>query len=378
MLFDAKLDAIRHHLAYVRHALETCLVDAHPNLAQRLRLHLDAVARLERDTNAVASLYSSYRRAGSPARDIWRQLVAKLRTIDGRLHILRTEQLPAYLVASQHDRTYSTTFEAFYREVGVMDVHPVVSLRQPGWFAVWPDHLNYPLFLAPASVLTDPGELSLVFHEMGHIFYRFSDLQQRTERVLRDALNRKAREIRSMQDPTVRRMHRDALDEWRPLAEGQLQELVCDVTGTLLGGPAFTVALAVGLLLTDPAPFDYSQELYPPLDCRMRVGGIVLRRLGLDGPTLDAVEDGWGRVSALYVSSQPPLYPWLYDDAYLTDLASEVEVFLMAEGAQPYRPRCGGWRERMVGGADLRLSDLRAHRLWMRAFSDDLLRAYSS
>ncbi len=302
MLLEAKLDAIRHHLAYVRHSLEACLIGAHPSLAARLRLHLDAVAHLEQATNSVASLYASYRRANNPARDIWRQLVAKLRTIDARLHILRTDHLPAYLKASPHDRTYSATFEALYREIGVLDVHPVVSLRQPGWFAVWQDFPDYPLFLAPESLLTDPGELPLVFHEMGHIFYGFSDLQQHAERVLRDAVNRKAREIGSLQDPAARRMHREALEKWRSLAEAQLQELVCDVTGTLLGGPAFTVALAVGLLLTDPAPFDYFDGAYPPLDCRMRVGGIVLRRLGLDGPTLDATEDGWAHVSGLYTS----------------------------------------------------------------------------
>lgn len=380
MLFEAKLDAIRRHLAYTRRTLESCSVGAHPNLAARLRLSLALVGKLELQTTALATQYSGYRTATRPALDIWRQLVAQLRIVDGTLQILRTLQLPAYLATAAHDRTFSMVFQNLCREAGVTDVNPVVSLHQPGWFAVFADFTSHPLFLAPDSLLSDPGELPLVFHEMGHVLFQLWSpaLPQRLLNVVRDTIRRKAGQIQTMSDPTDRQAFAAALNEWQSLAVVQLEELFCDIVGTLLGGPAFTVALTVGLLTTDTAPFTYSGGSYPPLDCRMRVGGIVLRRLGIEDQTLDAAEAGWASVRAAYSSSQTRFYTWLYDDAYVDDLATDVEAFFTSQGMQLYRPGCGGARERLAEGAALRLADPVAYGVWARDTADFLLQTYSS
>lgn len=228
--------------------------------------------------------------------------------------------------------------------------------------------------------MRSPWELPLVFHEIGHVLFRLWDpaFPQYLTTVLSTTAQRKAREIQAISDPHLRADMLAALQAWMPLIYNQLEELVCDVVGALLGGPAFAVTLAVGLLVTATNPFDYLQTgNYPPLDCRMRASGIVLRRRGVDDALLAAIEASWAQVCAIPGTTPPRHYRWLYDDTFLTDMAVAVETFLVAKGVQPYQPGRGGLRERLVDGASARLADAATYRAWATDFAATLRRDYS-
>lgn len=380
VLFAAKLAEIGQHVDYLRVTYARLRAGAYPNLAERLRLRLEQLAAIDRELADLDAAFAGYRPPPNPALDTWPQLFAKLRFLASVVQFLRTQELPAYLAGAPDEARAATIFEALHREIGLVDVHPVVSLQQPRWFAVLKDPPTHPLYLAPESLIDDPGELPLVFHEIGHVLFRLwdPDLPQHVIAVLATTAQRKAREIQAVSDPQLRAAMLAALQAWQPLVYNQLEELVCDVVGALLGGPTFAVTLAVGLFVTATDPFDYEQAgNYPPLDCRMRVSGIVLRGQGLDDTLLADIETSWSQVCAIPGTAPPRHYGWLYDDSFLTDMVLAVTSFLVAKGVQPYHAGCGGLRERLAEGASARLADAPSYRAWATDFAAALRRDYS-
>lgn len=379
MLFAAKLAEIGQHLDYLRDTFTWLRAEAYPNLAERLRLRgkrLDAVAREVADLEVA---FNSYQPPSSPVLDTWPQLFVQLRTLATEVQSVRTLELPAYLAGSLDEAFYAAVLEALHQALGLADVHPVASLQQGHWFAVIKPTPNYPLYLAPDSLISDPGELPLVFHEIGHVLFQLwgSELPQALDAVLNATLLRKASDIQATADQQVRADKITALREWIPLVSNQLEELTCDTVGVLLGGPAFVVALAVGLFVTATRPFDYGDPLYPPLDCRMRIGGIVLRHWGLADQLPDGIEASWAQVRAVPGTTPPRFYSWLYDETFLHDLTVAVESLLTAKGVQRYQPGCGGLRQQLVDGATARLADNAAYRAWSRSFAEALRRDYA-
>ena len=369
MPFRAKLDEVRRHLAFIHGECDARRRTAHPNLAERLQLllrYLDLLAQRAADLDARLA---AYRPAANPALDTWKQLFAELSGLATAAQALRTRQLPIYLAAAPDDHFLSNVVDALLQEVGVAGVRPVAVLHQDEWFAVSPAPPSHPLFYLPASITADPSELPLLLHEIGHVLFRLWDplFRQRIADVVTATLDRKRREARNQADPAIARARAGDVAQWERQAYDEMEEIVCDVVGTLLGGPAFATALTIGLLAVSASPFLHHPPgaPYPPLDCRMRLGGLVLRRRGLDDRTLDALEDGWARVRALYTFTQPTAYGWLYDDRYLGDLIAAVEAQLLDEGLQLYAPGCGGLREQLAAGLQAFLDQDPAHRTWV-------------
>ncbi len=379
-LFAAKLAEIGRHLDYLRAAYTGLRAATYPSLAERLRLRLEQLDAVGRELADLEAAFAGYRPPPNPALDTWPQLFAKLRILAIAVQSARTDELPAYLAAVPDESFFATVFEALHREVGLVGVHPVVSLQQPHWFAVFKDPPTHPLYLAPESLVGDPGELPLVFHEIGHVLFRLwdPDFPQHVTGVFGRTLQRQTRAIAAVGDPQERAQRLVSLQAWVPLIANQLEELVCDVVGALLGGPTFAVALAVGLFVTATKPFDYEQAgNYPPLDCRMRVIGIVLRGQGLDDTLLADIETSWAQVCAIPGTAPPRHYGWLYDDTFLTDIVMAVTSFLVAKGVQPYHAGCGGLRERLAEGSSARLADAAAYRAWATDLAAALRRDYS-
>lgn len=379
MLFAAKLAEIGQHLDYLRDTYAWLRADAYPNLAERLRLRLDQLDAIAREVADLEAAFGSYQPAANPAFDTWPQLFVQLRFLASVVQSVRVQELPAYLAGAPDEVLYAAILEALHREIGLTDVHPVVSLQQPSWFAVIKEPPTYPLYLAPDSLVGDPGELPLVFHEIGHVLFRLwdPDFPQCVVAVLGETIRRKALDLQATTDQQVRADMLAALQAWVPLVRAQLEELICDIVGVLLGGPTFAVTLAVGLFVTATNPFDYGHPAYPPLDCRLRIGGIVLRRRGLDDRLLAGIESGWAQVCAVPGTTPPRFYRWLYDDTFLGDMTGAVESLLVKKGIRPYRDGGGGLRERLTEGAMARLADAPSYRAWSTDLAAVLRRDYS-
>ncbi|MCL4508815.1 MAG: hypothetical protein M1296_04725 [Chloroflexi bacterium] len=369
VLFPAKLAELRQHLDDLQHEFSTLQARAHPNLAGRLRVQLGGIAALQSGVSLVETSLAHYHAAANPALDTWRQLFSAMQALAHQVQALRIQQLPTYLASTPDDQYLSNLLEALHRDVGLTDVHPVASLHQPHWFAASAVPASHPLYFVPASLVDDPGELALAFHELGHVLFQlwFPDFGQRMQAAIAAAIQGKEQAIHSAADPSDRQSMTQALLEWRAQAFREMEEVVCDVVGTLLGGPAFVVTLAVGLLATSASPFQHHATDYPPLDCRMRLGGVVLRHLGLTDPLLDRVDASWAQVQQLYTAGRPRWYSWLYDDAYFRHIAAAVQEQLLARGVTLYSAGIGGIREQVNNGAVARMGDGQAYRSWARS-----------
>lgn len=378
MLFDAKLASLRRQLDYLRRGCRACRAGAYPSLSGRLDLLLQAVDDLEQELDRLEIRVANYHAGVSPAHDPWRQIFKDIRELTTIVDRLRLEELPAHLARSSDDEYFANILRALHVEVGLPDVHPVASLHQGHWIATRPAPAEYPLFFAPASVVDEPSELPIVFHETGHVLFQLwdPDLADAAEAVVAATLLRKSRELPTLPH-AIQTDAAAALGAWQIQAVSELEELVCDVIGALLGGPAFVVAVAEGLLAASSAPFEHLARNYPPLDCRLRLGGMVLRHRGVTSQALAEVEAGWTQVQALYAQSRPRWYDWLYDDRYLGDMTAAVERVLLARGALPYSPGRGGLREELVRGAELALGQGRlAYGTWVQQFVQMLRGTY--
>lgn len=378
MLFDAKLASLRRQIEYLQRGCQLCRVGAYPALAARLDLLLQSVNGLEQELSRLGTRVARYHAGTNPAYDPRRQIFKDLRRLTTYVDRLRWEELPAHLARSPDDEYFANVLRALHIEVGLINVHPVASLRQGHWFATRAAPPEYALFFAPASVADDPGELPIVFHETGHVLFQLWDpeLANAAEAVVAATLMRKTRELPAFPQ-AIRLSYAEALRSWQIQSMSELEELVCDVVGALLGGPAFVAAVAESLLAASTAPFEHLTNNYPPLDCRMRLGGIALQHRGGNSQALVAAEYGWAQVQSLHTQSRPRWYDWLYDDQYLRDMAVAVERVLVARGTIPYSVGCGGLREELVRGAELALGQGQTeYRAWADAFVQMLRRTY--
>lgn len=367
MLFQTKLAEIHRHLAYIRRECAARSASAHANLAARLQSLLTYINDLERDVRDLDARLIAYQPAANPAFDTWKQLFSELSTLARAAQVLRTLELPIYLAAAPDDHFLSNVVEALLREVGIASVHPIALLYQDEWFAVNP-MTGYPLFYIPASIVADPSELPLVLHEFGHVLFRLWDPQfpQHVADVVTATVARKKAEALNQTNPAVANNLATIVTQWERQAYAEIEEVTCDVVGCLLGGQSFVAALMVGLLAISSSPFVHRPNVpYPPIDCRMRIGGLVLRRRGLDGPLLDQLESGWARVQAVHTLNRPAAYGWLYDDRYLGDVIAAVEEYLLREGVSLYVPGCGGLRECLDEGATSLLDPPPGHENWV-------------
>lgn len=380
MLFEAKLTEVQRHLNYLKKEFSRCQQRAHRNLAGRLQIRLNELAILQRDAAELETRLATYEANANPAIDTLPQIFSQLRALAGAVQLLRTEELPAYLSEAPDDEYLSNVLETLHREIGLGDVRPVVSLHRGRWFGTIVLPASHPLYFAPALLAADPGELPLVFHEIGHLLFRrwSPGFPERVWSAVVESMRLKYQSIQVETDPRIRQEMTAALTDWMERAEAGLEEVVCDIVGTLLGGPAFLLAAAVGLLAASIAPFEAESPAYPPLDCRIRASCVVLRQFEMADQTVDSVEAEWNRACATNITEQPLWYRWLYDDNYFSRIASVVHAELIRWGILPYAANVNGLRAELTAGATARVHSLSNYEEWTLSMAATLRGEYAS
>lgn len=364
----------------VRASLLALRPTAHLNAAARLDLRLQDLAALEAGASDLNRRLHAYRVPSDPRLDTRLQLFGELRSLADDLQFLRTTELPALLATTPDDVYVSAVLEALFVETGIPDVHPVASLHQGSWFATQPSHPAYPLMLAPVQILADAGEIPLFLHEMGHVLYRLwaPALDLALVATVQKTVDRLAQEALSAGDPNVRLDRARALSEWLPQGYGEIEEIACDLIGALLGGPAFAVALHIGLLIPDATPYAHSQPEYPPLDVRMRLAVAGVRHLGLSYGALDQAEASWRETLALYAAKKPRFYDWIYAPTAIDDLTRAVADFLRRKGVGVFLPGCGGIRGELLRGTSHLLTGGPAYEAWSDGMVANLPSVYAT
>lgn len=339
LLFHAKIAEFQRHLEYIHGELVVRKSNAYPNLAMRLDdLVLQVESLIKESLPFLKKMLQSYTHISNSALDTWQQLFTAMNSIADTIQMIRLTELPAHLALTSDDHFIANVVQALHREVGINDVYPVVSLGKSGWFATMPP-AQYPLYFLPASIVSDPSELILVFHEIGHTLFRMweSEFDASIGRIIVSAADEKQKKIYAFSDPNEREAFSLELREWQNQAYNEIEEEVCDVIGVLLGGPAFVSALTLGLLSTSSNPYGHHTPEYPPLDCRMRLGYLVLQRANLVDEARPSRE-GWLTVSNLYRASASRFYDFFYDDEYLNTIIAEVEDLLISKNVRLYEP----------------------------------------
>jgi hypothetical protein len=356
MLYEAKIAALFGDLSYVRRECQALLQAAHPSLRERLRLVLTYCDELEQRLSQREALLKAFRALPQPAISLWPQVSARIHEVAQQVQALRTKQLPALQATTPDDPFVSNLMEALCQELSLVDIHPVASLCQDEWVATIASPPSYPLIFFPRSVANDPGELPLMFHELGHVLMRLwaPDLPQAIITVLTEAVDRKRQEVASMTDPNVRADHEEALREWQAQLLARAEELLCDVVGSLLGGRAFLGAFAIGMLTARANVFE-GEPRYPPLDFRVRLGLLTLEHLNASGSLSVAVQAGWAELRTIHQGLKPRFYGWLYDDELLGKGIEAVEAFLQAKGVRIYGQDVAELRGQLDEGIRLRL-----------------------
>lgn len=379
MLFEAKLAEVRQHIVYLQNEFARCRQHAHRNLAGRLEIRLNDLAVLQRDAAELGLRLAQYEANANPAIDTWPQLFSELRSLAVVVQLLRTEELPAYLSEAPDDEYLSNVLETLHRELGFNDVQPVVSLHQGYWFGAKVLPASHPLYFVPASLAFDPGELALVFHEIGHLLFSHwsPEFPERVWEAVAESIHVKSQSIQVEADPTIRQEMSTALTDWTGRAETELEEVVCDIVGTLLGGPAFLLAATMGLLAASVAPFEAEPPVYPPLECRIRASCVILRQFGLADQMVDTVEAEWNRACATNITEQPRWYRWLYDDVYFSRIATVVHSELTRRGILPYGANVNGLRADLTVGAIARVNSLSNYEDWTLSMAATLRRDFA-
>lgn len=380
MLLKVKIAELQSHLEYVWSTCDNLQKTVHPNLAERLQQLLKAeLSQHKRKVKKLAKKIGAYEKAPSAAMDTWRQIYSELIELAEFIHYLRTNEIPAYLASSPDDHFFSSVLEEIHREVGLDSIKPVATLYQGGWFAAAPVLPNIPLYFLPSSIASDPSELPLIYHEIGHILFRLwgAEFWQRLEVVFKATVQRKILEARLESDPAIRESRYNFLTAHTVKMSEEMEELVCDIVGVLLGGEAFVAALNIGLFcLSNTNPFDADDVRYPPLDCRMRIGKIALKHLNVEASLADYLASNWANVQSLH--APPFLYRWVYDDQYLSDITIATKDFLIDKNLKSYSKNCGGIRQELNIGLEYMINDPTKHQEWVHSQNTWLTSTYSS
>ena len=257
---------------------------------------------------------------------------------------------------------------AIHHEIGLDDIYPGVSLNQGHWFAVTSDYEQYPCYYLPHSLIFDLGELPLIYHEIGHVVVRVCEgFLRSVETVITATVRRKELEILNEGDPKRRSELQNRLVQMPERLRSQLEELVCDILGCLLGGPAYAIAFHVGLWTagTNPFELDTSRSQYTPRDYRMRACQIALLSQELAPAIVNTLNKSWSELRNSYREQAPAWYFWDYDDRYLEDVITSVVSQLEANKLTVYNPSVTGIRNMLNTGLELMLVDESAYQDWL-------------
>ena len=172
------------------------------------------------------------------------------------------------------------------------------------------DYANLPIevlgdvyiIMLPTIDLLKPKKWILLAHEVGHILYDIhrdrilTDLMPKIEELLRKYLP----EEKGKEDKI-----REYRDLWR---EEWLKELVADVAGAALGGPAYLKMLI--LQLANPGPTSFVTD-HPPLEAREIVQLEYLKNVKAQKDLIDTMENVWNEFRSNIIDEYPELPSYL-------------------------------------------------------------------
>lgn len=380
MLIKIKALEALHHLDYIEAEFTRLQSTTHPNLRARLAEILQKETSTYRtQTQALLADIEQYITTTRPAIDTWKQLYSAVADVSRNVHRLRTFELPAYLASSADDHYFSTLFSAIHDEIGLHGTSPVVSLAQAHWFAVAGSTPQFPLYFVPSSIAADLYELPLVYHEIGHVLFRlWGDAFSRPlYDVVQSTIVRKTQEVFLIADPGLRTRTQQDLSELRVKLVQELEELTCDIVGTLLGGTSFGIALSIALFWTGTSnPYSYTSPQYPPLDCRMRITTAVLRQIGASDQICSYLDKNWANVRGMH--RPPRWYNWIYDDVLFSELIAAVRSHLENKQIIMFDNGSGHIRETLKDGLENLILNPEMNNNWLNTTNNDFRSDYSS
>jgi len=171
--------------------------------------------------------------------------------------------------------------------------------------------------MLPTVDLHKPWKWVLLTHELGHLFYEIQKYEILPEVMpkIEDALqNSLPSEVNK--EEKVRRYK----DSWSEL---WLKEIVADIIGASLCGPAYPRALITQL--SDPAPTSYASD-HPPLEARIMSGIEYLKRVEAPNKMVEAMERIWRKFRENIHDSQ--VLPGFFSREILMSIAQQIADLL--------------------------------------------------
>ena len=250
------------------------------------------------------------------------------------MNLMSTRLAYPILRASEADRLSLRVIGWMHRQ------HPETQQLPPafcdGVTAVWP--VDLPIYFLPCldrqSLLFQP----LLFHEGGHVLYaRHRREMDDLVRALQQAIGQHILPPSSRNDryaPVQSDQRQAIVDVWYPW----VQELFCDATGFIIGGPSFLHAFATHVRL-----LERSDLMQSPLDLRrgthpvtwLRVKLLTKRATAAGFPQeAQAISNEWAVVAhAMGVVED---YHGYYDSAIGKLVTQTVEDMLVEAAPRPY------------------------------------------
>ena len=371
MLFDLKLAELRQHQQYVLTQLEAVRPLAYPALGRRLDFVIDTWRNYSVELDRIERQLQVYN-PRSTTLDTFPQIFSSLRSVAFQMYTFIKEELPAYSTRN-NDAAYSLFVAEMFREVGADQIEPVVSVTQGHGFATYPAIHFFPLVFVPHLVEPMPLDTALLYHELGHIVYqKWADEWAALELLPYDHAEERRATLLTAFDAAQRTHGATLIEIWVGQAEQQFEELLCDAIGVLVGGPAFTSALARLLLGLGTTIFQPLSPGYPPVDYRLRTCLALLRAVQPTSHVLADISSMWPRVRDINRHEKDPLYDDLYNEAYIEKVIASVRRVLNAHTLALYNPNTLGAhpiRDSLVQGAEIfHSSDTLGYSAWQTAF----------
>jgi len=273
------------------------------------------------------------------------EILSNTQAVTRTMNLMSTRLVYPILRASDADRLSLRVIWWMHRQ------HPETQQLPPafcdGATSVWPFEL--PIYFLPCldrqSLLFQP----LLFHEFGHVLYAF---HRREMDDLVRALQLKIGQhilppsYRNDRYATVQSDQRQAIiDVWYPWA----QELFCDATGFIMGGPSFLHAFANHLRLLDRSDLVQSPQnlrlgTHPVTWLRVKL--LTERATAAGFPQeAESISNEWSTIArAMGVVED---YHGYYDPTVGEFAAQGVEDMLVEAGPRPYTAEeaaGGGWQ----------------------------------